>query len=66
LAKGELIADSSVNQRRSHGGIHAAGQAQNNFLCTGVHADFCDGFIDVSGHVPITGQPANTQYKTLQ
>ena len=39
---GELIADSLVNQRRGHGGIHATGECTNHLRVTDLLADLRD------------------------
>lgn len=44
---GELLADGAVDERGGHGGVDAAGEAENDFFVTDLLADLRDGFGDV-------------------
>ncbi|MNK45244.1 hypothetical protein D3C87_639980 [compost metagenome] len=50
---GELVADGLVDQRGGNRRVHAAGQAQDDFVGADLLADAGDGFGDVVGHVPV-------------
>ncbi|MNS62223.1 hypothetical protein D3C72_952770 [compost metagenome] len=50
---GELVADGFVDQGSSYRGVHATGQAQDDFVGADLLADAGDGFGDVVGHVPV-------------
>jgi hypothetical protein len=50
---GQLVADRLVQQRRHHGRINTAGQAEDHLVAAHLGADLLDGLIHVVGHVPV-------------
>ena len=50
---GKLFADGLVQQRRGHGRIHAARQAEDDVLITHLLADGFDLLLDEAGHGPV-------------
>ena len=50
---GELVANGFVNEDRSNGRIHAAGQAADDLAGADLIADFLDHFFAVGSHGPI-------------
>ena len=63
---GELIADRPMDERRRNRRIHAARQAENDFLVTDLLADAGDRFANVVGHVPVMATTANVMDETRQ
>jgi hypothetical protein len=63
---GELLANGAVNEGRRHRGIHAAGQAEDDFFVAHLGADFVNRFLDVVAHHPVGPGAANVQHKTVQ
>ena len=55
----KLVADGLVNQRRRHAGIHAAAQAEDDFLAADLRADFRDRLLEVVAHGPVTAAAAD-------
>ena len=62
---GELVADGAVDERGGHGGIHAAGQAQNHFVAADLFADFGHGFVDVVRHGPARLCAADVEHEAV-
>ena len=56
---GKLIAHGSGDQARRHGGIHAAGQAQDHFLVADFFPQGPDGILDEGIHPPLPMALAN-------
>src|SRR5690606_294998 len=63
---GQLVADSLVDQSGSDGGIHTAGQSQNNFFVADLFADIGNSLLHVVRHVPITHAAANVAHKAFE
>ena len=62
---GELVADGLVNERGRHGGIHAAGEAEDHVVGADRLADFRHGAVDEVGHVPVPGAAADAEAEIL-
>ena len=63
---GELVTDGLVQQRRHHGGIHPAGQAQDHLVGADLLADGVDGIADDIARRPQGFTVAQFADKTLQ
>ncbi|MNS88134.1 hypothetical protein D3C72_1220980 [compost metagenome] len=55
-----------MDQRRRHRRIHAAGQAQNDFLVTHLLADLGHGFGDMVAHHPVGLRAGNLEHEALE
>ena len=60
---GELVADGAMDQRGGHGGVHAAGQAEDHFLVADLLADHGHGLGDVVAHDPVGARAGNASTK---
>ncbi len=60
---GDLLADSAMNEHRSHSRIHSAGKRGNNPTLTHLGADRRHCRIHVGVHGPLTGASANATHK---
>ena len=56
---GELVADGLEDERGGHGGIDAAGEAEDHVRGTDGLADFRHGAFDEVGHGPVRGAAAD-------
>ena len=63
---GELLADGAVDERGGHGGVDAAGEAENDFFVTDLLADLRDGFGDVVAHDPVGGALADVEHEAVE
>ncbi|MCY1215412.1 hypothetical protein D9M72_272550 [compost metagenome] len=63
---GELVADGLVDQRGGNRRVHAAGQAEDDFVVADLFADARDGFGDVVGHVPVAFAAADLVHEAGQ
>ena len=63
---GQLVADGAVDQRRGHGRIDAARQAEDHFIGADLLADLVDRFGDVVGHVPVGLAAADLVHEAAQ
>ena len=56
---GQLVTHSPADQARSHGGIHAAGQAENDLLIADALPQSLDGILNERIHLPVAGAEAD-------
>ena len=52
---GQLIANGTADEACGHGGIHAAGQTQNNLLVADALFQSLYGVLDEGIHLPVAG-----------
>ena len=62
---GQLLADGAMHQCGRDRGIHAAGQAENDFFVADLCADLFHGFADVIRHVPVLAAAADIMHETV-
>ena len=63
---GELVADGAVDQGGGNRGIHAAGQAKDDFVAADLGADIGNGFVDVVRHRPAGARTADVEDEAIQ
>ncbi len=63
---GELVADGLVQQRRDHGGIDAARQAEDHLIVADLRLDLGNGLLDVVGHVPVAAAAADVAHEARE
>ena len=63
---GELFADGLVQQRRGHGRIHAARQAEDDVLVTHLPADGLHLLLDEAGHGPVAAAAGQIPHEAAQ
>ena len=63
---GELVTNGAVDERGGDAGIHAAGQAEDDFFVADLFADAGDGFFKVVGHRPVVPAAADFVHKARE
>ncbi|MNS70318.1 hypothetical protein D3C72_1036600 [compost metagenome] len=63
---GEAITYGAVHQHGNHGGVHAAGEAQDHLVVTHLLADAGDGVVDDGGRGPEAFAAADLFHEVLQ
>lgn len=63
---GQVFADGAVQQHGGHGGIHAAGQAEDHFIVANLLTNALDGIVDNFGRGPQRFTLADIADETLQ
>ncbi len=63
---GQAIADGAVHQHGDHGGVHAAGEAQDHLVVTHLLADAGNGVVDDGGRGPEALAAADVLDEVLQ
>lgn len=63
---GQLVAHGAADQACGHGGIHAAGQAQNDLLPADALPQGLDGILNKGIHLPVAGAAADLIQEVLQ
>ena len=63
---GQLVAHGSADEARGHGGVHAAGQTQNDLLVPDALPQGLDGVLNEGVHLPVTGAEADIVQEVFQ
>ncbi len=63
---GQLVADGAMDQRRSHRGVDAAREAEDDLLVAHLLADRLDRLGDVVAHHPVGPGAADTEHEALE